>query len=143
MDAESARVEHLKLIQAVIARMAQNSFAVKAGASTLVAAVVALTLTNDAATIAAYSALPIAVLWLLDGYYLREERSFRELYNTVRTGALADPGSQLYFVMAGPHDKGRREQLGALADAVRSGPVVVFYLALLGVLGAASAAAAS
>ena len=39
MDVEAARIEHLKLIQGVIKRMARGAFAVKAGAITIVAAV--------------------------------------------------------------------------------------------------------
>lgn len=141
MDAESARVEHLKLIQAVITRMARNSFAVKAGASTLVAAVAALALTNDTPTIAAYGALPIALLWSLDGYYLREERSFRGLYNTARIGPPPDPGSKTYFVMKEVENKGWGEQLAQLIGAMYAGTLLVFYVALLGVLGVATAVA--
>lgn len=35
MDPEAARIEHLKLIQEIIARMGRNSFAIKAGAVTM------------------------------------------------------------------------------------------------------------
>ena len=43
MDAEEARVEHLKLIQAVVNRLGRNSFAIKSAAAAASAVLVAFT----------------------------------------------------------------------------------------------------
>lgn len=43
---EEARLEHLKMIQTVITRMAQNSFLLKGWSVTLVSAMITLTLSN-------------------------------------------------------------------------------------------------
>lgn len=79
------KVQHLLLIQAVINRMAQNSFMIKGWSVTLVAALFALAAaqSNPAFVLLAY--LPAAMFWMLDGYFLRQERLFRALYDSVRT----------------------------------------------------------
>ena|SRR2546422_4796555 len=86
------RLEHLKMIQSVIARMAQNSFLVKGWSVTLVTAVMALTLPNPNKGFALLALFPAIVFWGLDAYYLRQERLFRKLYDSVR-GPNADPAA--------------------------------------------------
>ncbi len=81
------RLEHLKMIQSVIARMAQNSFLVKGWSVTLVTAVMALTLRDSNKGFVLLALYPALVFWGLDAYYLRQERLFRELYDTVRGSA--------------------------------------------------------
>lgn len=76
--------KHLEFIQAVINRMAGNSFLLKGWAITLVAAIFALSAkdTNHAYIFIAY--FPIIVFWILDGYFISQERLFRSLYDHVR-----------------------------------------------------------
>ncbi len=83
------RVEHLKMIQAVIARMAQTSFLVKGWSVTLVTAMLALSLRDSNRGFAVLALFPAIVFWGLDAYYLRQERLFRKLYDSVR-GPSAD-----------------------------------------------------
>ena len=47
MDPQTARIEHLKLIQAVIARLARNSFAIKSLAVAASAALIAFTASTE------------------------------------------------------------------------------------------------
>lgn len=76
--------KHLEFIQAVINRMAGNSFLLKGWAITLVAALFALSAkdTNQSYIFIAY--FPVIIFWILDGYFLSQERLFRNLYNHVR-----------------------------------------------------------
>lgn len=64
--------------------MAGNSFLLKGWTITLVAALFALAQkeSNPAFMYLAY--FPAIVFWVLDGYYLHQERSYRALYNKVR-----------------------------------------------------------
>jgi hypothetical protein len=87
-DFEPERIKHLELIQAVITRLAGNSFLIKGWALTLTAAFLGFGVTQDDATLAAAGVLPIIVFWLLDTYYLRAERLFRALYDEVRKGKI-------------------------------------------------------
>ena len=76
--------KHLEFIQAVINRMASNSFLLKGWAITLVAALFALSAkdTNQSYIFIAY--FPVIFFWILDGYFLSQERLFCDLYNHVR-----------------------------------------------------------
>ena len=78
------KVKHLEMLQAVISRLASNSFALKGWAVTLVAGIFALS-GNDADKryfLLAY--MPIIVFWILDVYYLQQEKLYRALYDKVR-----------------------------------------------------------
>jgi hypothetical protein len=86
-DFGAERIKHLEMIQAVIARMASNSFLIKGWAVTLTVALLGFAVSKSHAGLAAAALIPIAVFGLLDGYYLRTERVFRALYNRVRDGS--------------------------------------------------------
>jgi len=76
--------KHLEFIQTVISRMAQNLFFLKGWSITLIMALFAL-LPKD--TDKKYMIVPyflVLMFWILDGYFLSRERSFRGLYNHVR-----------------------------------------------------------
>jgi len=75
-----ANPEQLKLIQAVITRLAGNSFVLKGWAVTLVAGLAALAKADGNQDIAWISCGVLVVFALLDAYYLALERAFRNLY---------------------------------------------------------------
>ena len=77
-------IEHLKMIQDVITRMASNSFSLKGWAVTLVAAIFALTWANVSRGFLLIALIPIFAFWALDAYYLNLERKNRKLYDKVR-----------------------------------------------------------
>lgn len=90
-----SKIKHLELIQGIINRMASNSFFLKGWAVTLVSALMVLSAkdSNDRFILLAF--VPIAMFWVLDGYFLRQERMFRALYNAVR----AKGSSEIDFSM--------------------------------------------
>lgn len=79
------KIKHLEMIQAVVNRMAGNSFLIKGWAVTLVSAIFALAASGSKFEfiLICYFALP--VFWMLDSYYLHQERSYRSLFESVRT----------------------------------------------------------
>ncbi len=80
------REKHLELIQGVINRMAGNSFHLKGWSVVLVSALFALA-ASDAKVYFVYLAfLPAIAFWVLDGYFLWQERMYRKLYDAVRKG---------------------------------------------------------
>ncbi len=87
------QVRHLEIIQGVINRMASNTFALKALAGTLTAAVLAYAgAAKDAQPILAWAGIiPVGAFWYLDARYLRLERLFRKLYDAVRKGDVKEP----------------------------------------------------
>jgi len=79
-----SKLEHLKMLQAIITRMASNSFMVKGWCITLVSALLALS-AKDARFMVFVAYLPVLMFWWLDAFFLHQERLFRELYDHVRT----------------------------------------------------------
>ena len=76
---------HLQMIQGVVTRMGTNSFLLKGWGVILVAGLLALAANTDEDTsILMVTCFPILAFWGLDGYYIRKERQFRDLYNHVR-----------------------------------------------------------
>lgn len=77
------KLKHLDFVQAVITRMAQNSFMYKGWAVTILAGGIAVSkdMTGQLFILALVPAL--CAFWLLDSLYLRQERLFRHLYSNV------------------------------------------------------------
>ena len=73
----SNKLKHLEFIQNVITRMNTNSFMIKGWCITLVAASLTLTKHIEIAVFV------ITIFWVLDGFYLSQERKYRDLYNEV------------------------------------------------------------
>ena len=78
------KLAHLEMIQAVITRMAGNSFALKGWAVTLVAGLFALSSKDANQFYYLVTYIPIVVFWYLDSFYLCQERMYRNLYEKVR-----------------------------------------------------------
>lgn len=80
------KLKHLEFLQGIINRMANCSFLLKGWSVILVAALLALSsATQEKISLISISFVPIIVFWILDGYYLWQERLFRSVYNAVRT----------------------------------------------------------
>ncbi len=79
-----SKLKHLEFVQAVINRMASNSFLLKGWSVTLVSAVFVLAVKDGNASVIPVAYLPVVVLWFLDAYFLRQERLYRRLYDAVR-----------------------------------------------------------
>ena len=78
------KLKHLEMLQAVISRMAKNSFLLKGWNVVLVSAIFVLASSESKSQLVFLAYLPTVAFWLLDGYFLRQERLFRKLYDKVR-----------------------------------------------------------
>jgi len=81
------KLKHLEFIQNVITRMNANSFMIKGWMATLVSALLALAAKDADLRFLIIAFFPIPFFWVLDAYYLSQERQFRGLYNSVRVKA--------------------------------------------------------
>ena len=79
------KLKHLEMLQAIISRMARNSFLLKGWNVVLVSAIFALASTESKSALVFLAYLPAVVFWLLDGYFVRQERLFCKLYDKVRS----------------------------------------------------------
>ncbi|MCY4103420.1 MAG: hypothetical protein OXG55_09195 [bacterium] len=84
------REAHLAMIQGVINRLAQNSFLLKGWSVLLISALLAVAASSSEDWILSVAFLPAVAFWGLDGYYLRQERLFRRLYDHARQADDAD-----------------------------------------------------
>ncbi|WAM22796.1 MAG: hypothetical protein OI718_00080 (plasmid) [Candidatus Methanoperedens sp.] len=121
------KIKHLEFIQGVINRMAANSFLIKGWCITLVSALFALAAkdTNVKFIIIAY--IPVAVFWILDGYYLYQERLFRGLYNQIR---VKDEKSIDFTMDTKIFEGGRNTWM----NSVFSKTLCIFYITLIAVM---------
>lgn len=84
------KIKHLEMIQGVINRMANNSFLLKGWSVILVSALFALAVKDSNICFILLAYFPALAFWILDGYFLWQEKLFRELYNKVRKMNEAD-----------------------------------------------------
>ena len=75
--------------------MASNSFSLKGWSVILVSALFALAAASPDACFSLLAYFPAVAFWVLDAYFLRQERLFRKLYDKVR----AMPYNQVDFSM--------------------------------------------
>jgi hypothetical protein len=83
----SGRLKHLEMIQAIISRMAGNSFLIKGWSLTLLAAILTLALKDRIYSIILIAFIPVCMFWLLDSFFLRQERMYRNLWDVKRKEA--------------------------------------------------------
>jgi len=77
------KIKHLEFIQNIITRMNSNSFMLKAWTITLVSALFALAANDTNMNYVLVSYIAIPVFWILDGFYISQERQYRSLYTDV------------------------------------------------------------
>ena len=78
-------IKHLEFIQGVINRLASDSFRMKGWSVVLVAALFVLLAREDRIEFVVVALVPVLAFWGLDGYFLQQERLYRDLYDHVRT----------------------------------------------------------
>ena len=94
MDDDSQKtVEHLKLVQGVVTRMAGNSAQMKTWAVSLVtAAFIFSGLSEDPHwLIALGGCIPVIAFWTMDARYLHLERCYIKLYEAIVDGTTVKP----------------------------------------------------
>jgi hypothetical protein len=79
------KMKHLEFIQNVITRMNTNSFMIKGWAITLISAIFALAAKDANRLYALVAYIPLPMFWLLDAFFLSQERQYRALYDKVRS----------------------------------------------------------
>lgn len=78
-------VKHLEMIQVIIQRMAANSFTLKGWSVMLISAIFAIAAGKREPLVIGVAYVPAIMFWILDGFFLRQERLFRALYDATRT----------------------------------------------------------
>ncbi len=119
------KIRYIELVQSIISRLANNSFLLKGWTITLIAAIFSLSdkiMKNFTFTIYFF----ILIFWILDSYYLYQERLYRDLYNKVIE--IRDEYPPLFSLKI---DKKRNEKIISFFKSFFSFTEVSFYLLLL------------
>ena len=111
-EEKNSLVEHMKMVQDIITRMNRNSFQLKGWMLTIVAACLALYggSTNNKVTYIWIAIAPTLIFWMLDSFYLREERKYVALHNKLVEffNEKAPLGDFLLFTLSTKEYKGGR-----------------------------------
>jgi hypothetical protein len=75
---------HLGMIQGIVARLSQTSFLLKGWTITLISAMFALAAQNANIVFIYLAYFPAIIFWILDGYFLWQEKLYRALFDCVR-----------------------------------------------------------
>lgn len=121
-----AKIAHLGFIQAIITRMGLNSFLLKGWSITLVAAIFALSTKQSDRRFVLLAFFPIAVFWLLDAFFLHQEKLYRRLYEQV---ALDEVGSDQFTLST----KGL-EHVPGIVSVFISKILLLFYGSIIGII---------
>ena len=115
-------VKHLEMTQAVINRLGRNSFLLKSWSMTILVAAMVLiareNLQNSYFVLVLF--LPIVGFWILDGYFLWQERLFRYVYDDIRQQTDTD-----FKMDLGKH-KGKPKS--SWISAIFSLTLIIFFL---------------
>jgi hypothetical protein len=87
MDEETLKkyfVEEVKIVQEIIKRMASNSFLMKGWSVTLVTATLLLKVALDNKYAILIALIPLFSFWILDAFFLRQEKLYRRLYEWIK-----------------------------------------------------------
>ena len=128
MNGTEKVVKHLEMIQAVINRLGRNSFWVKSWSIILIVAAMVLIAREDIQNSYFVLALilPAIGFWILDGYFLRQERLFRQVYDEIRVQSDTD------FDMNPV--KHRDKPKCSWVSAIFSLTLIIFYLIEIGLI---------
>lgn len=118
--------KHLEFIQNIISRMAGNLFFLRGWTITLIAALLALFAKGNNSNYIIYFLIVLTfVFWVLDGYFLSQERLYRDLYNHVRK--LKE--EEIDFSM--DTNEYKKFKKNTLVYSMFSSTLLVFYLPLI------------
>ena len=119
--------KYLEMIQSVVTRMAKCSFLLKGWSVTLIAAIFGLAAKDSNPKFVLISYFIIPFFWLLDGYFLSQERQYRALFDTVRKVKSAQPD---YDMDASSYSNGKNSWLRSTFSVTLN----VFYFPLFTVV---------
>lgn len=122
MNGTEKVVKHLEMTQAVVNRLGRNSFLLKSWSMTILVAAMVLiareNLQNNYFVLTLF--LPIVGFWILDGYFLWQERLFRQVYEDIRQQTDTD-----FQMDLGKH---KNKPKSSWISAIFSITLVIFYL---------------
>ncbi len=120
------KIKHLEFSQGIINRMAQNSFLIKGWTVTLISALFALAAKDKDKTFLIIAYFPTLMFWILDSYYLYQERLFRKVYDDIRK----NDSRELFSLSPKELDRGFADWSGTFFSKT----IILFYGSIIATL---------
>ena len=120
-------IAHLGFIQGVISRMGTNSFLLKGWSVTLVAAIFALSAKDADHRFVLLSYFPVIIFWILDAYFLHQERLFRKLFEEAAGGRIHSDQFAMNTAIV-------RDMVSPLATVLFSKTLLMFHGAIVAIV---------
>lgn len=77
------KIKHIEMVEAIIERMARNSFQLKGWSMTLITLVGAISAQGSDKRFIVLAFIPNLGFWILDSFYLQQERKYKQLYKNI------------------------------------------------------------
>ena len=119
--------KHLEFIQNVVTRMNSNSFQIKTWTISIVTGLFAIYAATNNPLFISICLLPILLFWILDSYYLVQERKFRGLYDDVAMDIKIKSETNPYNLNIGKYKKGKYRFLSVFFSV----SMILLYLPLI------------
>lgn len=116
------KIKHLEIIQSVINRLANNSFLIKGWMITVSLADFTLFINQKETPLLVIISFIVILFWVLDAYYLRQERLFRKLYSNCVRENNVEP----FDMDVSKYNK----EVDPLAGTMFSYPTLLFYISI-------------
>lgn len=139
---------YLEVIQRVIERLAGNSFKLKEWAVIATIAILGIAVENHNPWLALLAMLPAVAFGLLDAFFLRQERLFKELYAQVAEQTEGDISFSMdtrqhersvsSIIATATFNQSPKDADGKKAGPKRSNTILCFYLPIVLVILACS-----
>lgn len=108
--------------------MAGNLFFLRGWSITLIAAIFALSVKDSQRGYIVLAYFPVGIFWILDGYFLSQERLFRALYDDVRKKKPKDIDFSMNTT------KYTKDKKNGVVYTMLSKTLAIFYLPLIGIM---------
>lgn len=122
------KLKHLEFIQAVISRLSNCSFILKGWAVTASTVGIGFVAENGETEMLSAVCIAIAVLWILDGYYLSNERLFRRHYQTIASQSETDFNMDVTYLRGNIG-----KQFRCLCGSILNVPNTIYYAAVFAI----------
>ncbi len=119
------KLAHLEMIQGIVNRLSSDSFLLKGWTVVLVSALFALTAGQGKAHFVYLAYFPAIAFWILDGYFLWQERLFRALYDHVRKLKEEDVDFSMNTFIV-------KHEIRCWSDVIFSTTLLIFHGIILG-----------
>jgi len=117
------KIKYLEFIQMVVNRQANNSFLIKGWMIGLFSAGLGFSINQNKPPILLLVIFLIIILWLLDAYYLRQEKLFRKLYSAASKNKLKN----IFDMDTSKYNQG----VGSVIEIMLGYPLRLLYGALI------------